>query len=153
MPSVHHSAVIASPAESVWRATRDFLDVSWAPGVLEECVAVGERTGDRVGCRRILNGVFHETLLALDDHERTMKYRLDDGPSPVSSREVRDFVATLRVRPVTEADTALVEFSARWESQDDAAADFAGGIYQALLGALQKRFARGGLHPVVSASG
>lgn len=138
MPEVVRSVVIESSPDHVWTAIRDFHDVSWASGVLETCQPVGDLSGDQVGAVRILNGIFRERLLALDDLEHVIKYQIEDGPSPISSREVRRFVATIRIRPVTESGQAFVEYAGRWEAQDDAALDFAGGIYTALLAALKK---------------
>lgn len=136
MPGTYHSTVVEAPAERVWQAVRDFHDISWAPGVLETCAVVGEPGGDRIGARRVLNDSFRETLVAVDELERTLKYRLDDGPSPVSPAEVSNFVARISVRPVTTTGHAFVEMSARWDASDDAACSFAGGIYEALLARL-----------------
>lgn len=137
MPVVQQSIVIGSSADSVWQAIRDFHDISWAPGVLIKCVEVGDRRGDQIGARRILNDEFLETLLALDDLDRSIKYRLEDGPSPVSPLEVRDFVAVVQVHPVTDADHAFVEWTASWEAADETACNFASSIYAALLAALK----------------
>lgn len=138
MPRTYQSIVIDAPAARVWQALRDFHDVSWAPEALQTCTPVGELKGDQIGARRVLNDAFHETLLVLSDLDRTIKYRLDDGPSPVSPAEVQNFVAVIRVHPVTADDAAFVEWSASWEAGDDAACDFSGGIYAALLAELKR---------------
>lgn len=144
MGSTYHSAVIAAPVDRVWPALRDFHDVSWAGGVLTRCEPVGDRRGDQVGARRILNGLFHETLVGLDDRDRTMRYRIDDAPSPVSPREVHDFVARLHVAPITASGETLVELSASWDGADEPARDFAGGIYDAILADLRRTLTGGG---------
>jgi len=138
MTTSFHSAVIEAPVEVVWQAVRDFHDVSWAAGVLTSCTVVGDRKGDQIGARRVLNDQFHETLLALDDQDRSQKYRLDDGPSPVSRDDVHDFVARLRVVPITASGQTLMELSASWEGADDPVREFSGRIYKALLAAAQK---------------
>jgi hypothetical protein len=120
---------------------RDFHDVSWAPSVLKKCVVVGDCRGDQIGAQRVLNDDFHETLVALDDLDQIMKYQLVKGPSPVSPQEVRDFLAVVRVRPITASGSVLVEWSASWEASDDTACDFAGGIYAALLAELENALA------------
>jgi hypothetical protein len=135
MPKTTQSIVIAAPADRVWPAVRNFHDVSWAPGVLTKCDVVGEHKGDQIGARRVLNDAFHETLVALDDVDRSMKYSLDDGPSPVSAQEVRHFVARLHVLPITATDQSLLEISASWEEDGDAVRSFASGIYEAILAA------------------
>lgn len=138
MPSTHRSAVIAAPADRVWRTLRDFHDLSWAPRVVSECRPVGRLAGDQVGARRVLNGAFHETLRALDDEARATRYSVDDGPSPVSPAEVRDFVAEIRVRPDEATRGTRVDWSARWQAANDDACAFAGGIYEALLADLAR---------------
>ncbi len=140
MSMSYQSIVVPAPADRVWQAIRDFHDVSWASGVLSECTPVGDLKGDQVGARRILNNTFHETLLALSDSTRTIEYTLDEGPSPVSSEEVQNFVAVIRVRPITADDTTFVEWSASWQAEGDAARDYCGGIYQALLSELRNHF-------------
>ena len=130
--------VIDSPADTVWSTVRDFHDVSWASGVLRSCEAVGAKTGDQVGAKRILNGVFHETLVQLSDTRRTLRYTLDEGPSPVSSDDIANYVSRLRVFRITEGGGAFVEWSSSWDAKDDAACDFCHVIYVALLGQLRK---------------
>jgi hypothetical protein len=147
MPGTYQSAVVPAPADAAWRVLRGFHDLSWAPDVVTSCAPVGDLRGDQVGARRLLNGCFHETLLALDDLERTLRYRLDDGPSPVSPAEVRNFVATVRVRPVTDEERAFVEWSASWDARDEAAVEFATGIYRSLLAALKTGLASAGGPP------
>lgn len=141
MPETYQSTIVSAPADEVWRVLRNFHDLSWARGVIETCAPVGNLRADQIGTRRVLNDEFHETLLALDELERTIKYRLDDGSSPVSPAEVRNFVAVVRVRPVTTTGHTFVEWSASWEASDDAAVEFASGIYAALLAALKESLA------------
>lgn len=138
MGTTYHSAVIETPVDRVWHAIRDFHDVSWAPGVLTKCVVVGDKKGDQIGARRLLNDQFHETLLALDDVDRAMRYQIDDGPSPVSRREIHDFVARLRCLPVTATGHTFLELSASWEGSGEPVSRFAGPIYEAILAAARK---------------
>lgn len=143
MPSTYRSTVIAAPVELVWGTVRDFHGLTWAPAVITECQSIGDRKGDQVGAGRLLNRAFRETLLTLDDGGRTMRYSLDDAPSPVSPEEVQDFVAEVRVRPVTDSGRTFVEWSASWQAADDAACEFASEIYAALLGELGRALSPG----------
>ncbi len=93
-----------------------------------------------MGARRVLNGVFHETLLEHSDDERTLRYSIDDGPSPVSQEDVSDYVGTVRVLPVTDADRAFVEWSSSWRGNEDEARQFCHTIYTSLLQALNDHF-------------
>ena len=141
MGRCYSSTVVNAPADTVWEALADFHDLSWARGVITDVAKVGDPDGRTPGARRVLNGAFHETLLAHDDAGRTLSYSIDDGPGPVARDGVREYVGTVTVRPVTDANTAFVEWASRFESVDDAAvAGFCNPIYRALLAALKDRF-------------
>jgi hypothetical protein len=139
MPQCYQSIIINVPIDHVWDTVKDFHDASWAVGVIDSCVAVGERGGSETGAKRIVNGVFHETLLECDPSAHRIRYALDDGPSPMSPNEVKDYIGTLQLRPLSSNDATFVEWSSSWESQDEAARDFCGLIYAVLLRALAKR--------------
>jgi hypothetical protein len=138
----YNSCVVQGPVDKVWSALRNFHDMSWAAGVIEKLEPVGETGGTRIGARRILNGVFPETLLALDDVNRELKYSIDDGPGPVAKDQVAGYVGTVRVFPVTDGNGTFVEWSSSWQDSKGGVKEFCDPIYQALLGALQKHFSR-----------
>lgn len=139
MRQCYESIIINAPIERVWDAVKDFHDFSWAAGVIDSCEAVGELGGSETGARRILNGVFHETLLECNPSVYRIRYSLDDGPSPVSSQEIRSYVAILALHPISANDSTFAEWRSSWESQSEAAHDFFSLIYAALLRALAKR--------------
>ena len=140
MPSTYQSTIVRAPADRVWQALRDFHDMSWAAGVVEKCEVVGDRAADQVGARRILNDAFHETLLAIDERSRTLSYRIDDGPSPVSRGEVSDYIGTVHVVPATEDGACVVEWFSRWDAPNDDGVPFCGNIYKALLRKAREAF-------------
>jgi len=84
MPQTHQSIVVDAPIDTVWEKVRDFHDMSWAPNVVTRCVAEGDTSGTQVGARRLLNDVFHETLIELDEDAYRIRYTIDEGPSPIS---------------------------------------------------------------------
>lgn len=114
-----NSAVIAAPVDEVWRRIRNFHDMSWTPAIAS-LEPVGEARADQLGAKRILNGAFHETLLGLDDLERSFRYQITDGPSPVSKDELLYYYGTVRVLPVTDENASLVIWETRYEAKDDA---------------------------------
>lgn len=139
MGSTYQSIVIDAPADAVWNAICDFHDLSWAPNVVNQVEAPGDRNGDEVGAQRVLNNAFHETLLELDDNDRSLAYSIDDGPSPVSKNDVSQYVSRVKVRPVTEEGKSFVEWSSAWEGgEQEAAEEFCHGIYVALLKDMKK---------------
>ncbi|MHC4569002.1 MAG: SRPBCC family protein [Planctomycetota bacterium] len=141
MGRCYNSAVIGAPREKVWQAIRDFHDLGWAQGVITKVDIEGDRKGDQIGAKRILNDAFHETLLTLNDDERTFSYSIDDGPEPVSKDSVSNYIGAVRVLPITESDTTFIEWQSTYESPDDTAVgDFCNPIYVALLTALKQHF-------------
>ena len=135
----YNSCVVNAPTDEVWATLRNFHDLQWAKEVLETCEAVGPAGPHEAGAQRLLNGVFKETLLELDDEGKTVRYSIDDAPgTPVAGAS--DYVGTIRARPVTSDSTTFVEWSSRWSKSEGGVAEFCDPIYQGLLAALQKRF-------------
>ena len=139
MPQCYQSIVIAAPIEDVWATVKNFHDFSWATGVIDSCEDVGDIGGTEIGAKRILNGAFHETLLECNEASYRIRYSIDDGPSPVSAQEVKNYVGTLQLRPVTLSNATFVEWRSVWESQSEEARDFCHQIYVALLRTLASR--------------
>ncbi len=134
----YNSCVVKAPVEKVWATLRDFHDGSWARGVLDRVEKVGDKAGDQIGARRVLNGVFHETLLGLDERERVIRYSIDDGPEAVSKDKVSGYVGQIRVFPVTDSNASFVEWSSTWQDSSGGVREFCNPIYKALLESLQK---------------
>lgn len=138
MGRTYQSIVINAPVEKVWSTIRNFHHLDWAPNVITRVDVVGNRKGDEVGAQRILNDAFRETLLELDEDDRSFAYSIDDGPSPVSKADVGNYVGRVRVRPVTEGGGTFVEWSSAWERNEEATAEFCHGIYVALITDMKK---------------
>ncbi len=141
MGRTYQSITVGAPAERVWSTLRNFHDLAWAAQVITECRPVGTRAADQVGAKRVLNDAFHETLVGIDERDRSITYSIEDGPSPVSRVEVSDYIGVVRVRPITEDNgRSFVEWSSTWQGNDKAAAEFCHNIYAQLLRALRKHF-------------
>ncbi|MEX2515584.1 MAG: SRPBCC family protein [Gammaproteobacteria bacterium] len=138
--SCYNSAVIPAPVQKVWAKLRDFHDMSWADGVIEDCKKANEINGTQIGAKRILNNAFHETLLALDDVDHIVRYSIDDGPDAVSKDKVSGYIGEIRVFPVTDNEQTFVLWSSSWEDSNGGVAEFCDPIYKALLDALKKHF-------------
>ena len=100
------------------------------------CESVGDTSGIEIGAKRILNNAFHETLLESNESEHRVRYSIDDGPSPASASEVRDYIGQVQLKPITLNNATFVEWSSSWESTSEEARDFCHQIYMALLKAL-----------------
>ena len=136
----YNSVVVNAPADQVWAPLRNFHDMDWAPEVVKSCEAIAGSAGTQIGARRILNAVFYETLVGLDDAARVLRYSIDDGPDAVSSDNVSGYIGEVRVQPLTEDGRSFVSWGSSWESSGGGVAEFCNPIYQALLGQLQKHF-------------
>ncbi len=138
MPQCYQSIIVNAPTADVWDTIKDFHDMSWASHVIEKCEAKGDLKGTMVGAKRILNDAFHETLLECNEAEHRIRYSIDDGSSPVSADEVKNYVGQIQLKPVTLTGDTFVEWGSVWVSTSDEAVDFCHQIYVALLKTLAK---------------
>ena len=138
MGKTYQTIVINAPVEKVWEKFGDFHDMSWAAGVIDKCEKVGESQGNQAGAKRILNDAFHETLLEVSEIDRTIRYSIDQGPSPISQDEIKGYIGVIRVSPATEDNATFVEWSSSWTGNDAPAEEFSHPIYVALLDTLKK---------------
>lgn len=143
MPRIYNSIIVPAPVDVVWSRIRNFHDFSWAPSLVTSCEKVGPGDGYSVGARRRLNGAFLDTLIAYSSIDRRMKYSMDEGPSPVSSSEIQDYVGDLHLLAVTADNTTFVEWSASWESKNADMAGYMNEVYQSLLADLAAGFGAG----------
>ncbi|MBI4624827.1 MAG: SRPBCC family protein [Verrucomicrobia bacterium] len=135
-----NSTVVNAPIEKIWARLRDFHDLSWSPNVVSKVDKVGGLAGTQIGAKRVLNGAFHETLLALDDTEHCIRYSIDDGPAAVAKANVQGYIGEVRLCPVTDANSTLVLWTSRWEHSGGGVAEFCNPVYQALLADLKLTF-------------
>lgn len=136
-----NSIVVNAPVDKVWAKLRDFHDLSAFSNVLEKVEVVGDIPGTQIGAKRVLNDAFHETLIALDDEARVLRYSIDDGPEAVSKDNVSGYIGQVSAFPVTADDTTFVLWTSNWEHSGGGVAEFCNPIYQALLGDLKASFA------------
>ncbi len=136
----YNSAVVNAPVEKVWAALRDFHNMSVFPNVVEKLDIVGDAPGTQIGAKRVLNGVIHETLLALEEQARVVRYSIDDGPEAVSKDNVVGYIGEIRVFPVTDEEATFVLWTSSWESSGGGVAEFCNPIYKALLSDLKSAF-------------
>ena len=142
MGQCYNTITVSAPIDTVWKAVRDFHNLSWAQGVVEKVDVVGELAGNQIGAKRIINGVFYETLVTLSELDHVVEYSIDDGPGPVAKDQVRNYIGHLRLYPITAENTTFVEWTSTYDSPDSAAVgELCNPIYQALLEALRTHFA------------
>jgi len=117
MARSYASVVLDHTADQVWAVIRPFGHYAWA-GVQGETVIEDGRADDAVGAvRRVTlpDRVIRQKLLAHSDLERSYTYAFCDAPP----FPVRNYVAILRVTPVTESAQAFVDWSATFDCEPE----------------------------------
>jgi len=145
MAKVYASIVIPASASAVWDIIRDFNALpKWTPFVAESRIEQNVAP-DKVGCIRSFRlkngGRIRERLLALSDYEMSCTYSILESPMGVEN-----YLATLRLIPVTESDQTFAEWSAEFdaaaECEDALVDDIGRNVFAAGLNALKIRFSR-----------
>jgi uncharacterized protein YndB with AHSA1/START domain len=144
MPRVYVSTVIDAPTARVWERIRDFNALPrWVPAVRDSRIENGEPS-DRIGCVRdfhLQNGDhLREKLLGLSDYDFFCTYSILESPMPLT-----DYVATIRLTPVTDGDRTFAEWSAEFDCAEADAEGLVSGIgqnvFQAGFNSLKRQMA------------
>jgi hypothetical protein len=127
MARVYVSSVINAPAAKVWERVRDFNGLPrWHPAIRESRIENGEPS-DKVGCVRdfyLQNGDrLREQLLGLSDYDMFCTYSILESPMPL-----QNYIATLRLTPITDGDRTFAEWTAEFDCAPEAAEDLVSGI-------------------------
>ena len=114
MIKVYASSVIDAPADAVWARIRDFNGLpAWTPFVAESRIEGGQPS-DRIGCVRNFRlkdgGVIREQLLTLSDYDYQCSYSILESPMGVDN-----YVATLKLTPVTDGNRTFAEWWAEFD--------------------------------------
>ncbi|TQV78548.1 SRPBCC family protein [Denitrobaculum tricleocarpae] len=143
MAEVYTSSIINAPAERVWARIRDFNALpAWHPLIAESRIE-GGAPSDQVGCVRDFRlkdgGRIREKLLALSDYEFSCSYSILESPMGVEN-----YVATLKLTPVTDGNRTFAEWSAEFdcvpEAESQLVSDIGGGVFQGGFDALKNQF-------------
>jgi len=132
MVKVYTSSVIDAPAAEVWDRIRDFNGLpSWHPGIAESRIELG-RSSDQVGCIRNFTlkdgGRIREQLLALSDYDLSMSYSILESPMGVDN-----YIATLKLTPITDGNRCFAEWSAEFDCARDRERELAQSIGQGVF--------------------
>jgi len=149
MVRVHASTVIEAPIAQVWAILREFNGHDrWHPAIATSRIEDGP--ADTVGAVRrfrLQDGAeLREQLLGLSDRTHEFRYCLLASPLPLMG-----YVARVRLRPVTDGDATLWEWSSEFHPpagrQAELAALVRDGIYRAGFAAIRAVLARGDAGP------
>ena len=143
MARVYVSSVIDASADKVWERIRDFNALpNWHPRIRDSRIEEA-LPADKVGCIRNFNlqngDNIRERLLGLSDYDMFCTYAILESPMPIE-----DYVATLRLTPVTDGERCFSEWSAEFSCDPGNEADLVAGIgsnvFQAGFDALKRHF-------------
>ena len=114
MARAYASIILKAPVETVWSMARNFNGLpGWAPAVARSKIEDG-LDADVVGCVRSFHlhdgGNVRERLLALDDAQYSFTYNFEKPAFPI-----KNYLATLRLYPVTATDQTFVEWTATFD--------------------------------------
>ena len=143
MIKVYTSSVIDASADAVWAHIRDFNGLpKWHPAIAESRIE-GNWPADRVGCIRNFQlrdgGTIREQLLSLSDYDYQCTYSILESPMGVDN-----YIATLKLTPVTDGNRTFAEWSAEFDTppgQERKLADSIGqGVFQTGFDSLKSYF-------------
>ena len=143
MARVYISSVIGVSAARVWERLRDFNALPrWHPTIRDSRIE-DALPADKVGCIRNFNlqngDNIREQLLGLSDYDMFCTYSILESPMPLE-----DYVATLRLTPITDGDRCFAEWSAEFSCDPDVEEDLVDGIgrdvFQVGFDALKRHF-------------
>ena len=145
MVRVYVSTLIDATAENVWARVRDFNGLpQWHPGIADSRIENNE-PADRIGCIRHFHtrdgGLIRERLLGLSDYDYSCSYEILESPMGVS-----DYVATLKLTPITDGNRCFAEWSAEFdcaETRETELVETIGDrVFQGGFDALKAHFSR-----------
>ncbi|MDH3660415.1 MAG: SRPBCC family protein [Alphaproteobacteria bacterium] len=143
MARVFTSSVIDAPAHAVWAHIRDFNGLpSWHPAIRESRIEEDE-PADKIGCVRdfqLQNGDrIRERLLSLSDHDLSCTYAILESPMGVEN-----YIATLKLTPITDGDRTFAEWSADFDCPPERATELVeligSGVFQGGFESLKQHF-------------
>jgi hypothetical protein len=143
MIKVYTSTVINGSADAVWAIVRDFNGLPrWTPFVAESRIE-GGLPSDKVGCVRNFRlkdgGVIREQLLTLSDYDYQCTYSILESPMGVEN-----YVATLKLTPVTDGNTTFAEWWAEFDppagKEKELAEGIGQGVFQTAFNSLKLMF-------------
>jgi len=143
MARIYVSSVINSEAAKVWERVRDFNGLpKWHPRIRDSRIE-DALPADKVGCIRNFNlqngDNIREQLLGLSDYDMFCTYGILESPMALN-----DYIATLRLTPVTDGPRCFVEWSAEFEcsvsDEDSLVNGIAGDVFQTGFDALKRHF-------------
>lgn len=143
MARVFASSVISASADRVWERVRDFNGLpKWHPMIRDSRIE-DALPSDKVGCIRNFNlqngDNIREQLLGLSDYDMFCTYAILESGMPLT-----DYVATLRLTPITDGERCFAEWSAEFncapEDETPLVEKIGGAVFQGGFDSLKRHF-------------
>ena len=143
MPHIVKSTILDAPTDAVWAVLRDFNGHDrWHPAVASSGIDRAQPS-DKIGCVRdfrLRNGDrIRERLLGLSDHDLFCTYSILESPMGVVN-----YVATLRLTPVTDGERTFAEWTAEFDCAPEREAELVNnigtGVFQGGFDSLKRAF-------------
>ncbi|WP_374379710.1 SRPBCC family protein [Dongia sp.] len=145
MAKVYVSSVLNAPVADVWARIRNFNGLpDWTPFVAESRIEQNQPS-DKVGCIRNFTlkdgGRIREQLLALSDYDFAQTYSILESPMGVEN-----YIATLRLFPITDGNRTFAEWSAEFDCEPGRVSSLVQhigqNVFQAAFRSLQAKLGR-----------
>lgn len=143
MARVFTSSVINAKASDVWDRIRDFNGLpKWHPAIRDSRIE-DALPADKVGCIRNFNlqngDNIREQLLGLSDYDMFVSYSILESPMALT-----DYVATIRLTPITDGEKCFAEWSAEFdcapEVETELVSHIGGAVFQGGFNSLKRHF-------------
>src|SRR3569832_2386308 len=143
MARVYVSTVVNARNDRVWARVRDFNGLpNWHPTIAEsrsECGEPAYKKNNKHNKHQHNNKHNQEKLLGLSDYDMFCTYSILESPMGE-----KNYVATLRLTPVTDGDQTFLEWTAEFDSAPEREAELVGniggGVFQGGFDALKRAF-------------
>lgn len=145
MAKVYISSILQAPVPQVWAIVRDFNGLAgWTPFVADSRIEQNH-PADKIGCIRNFTlkdgGKIRERLLSLSDFDFSQTYAILESPMGVEN-----YVATLKLIPVTDGNLTFAEWSADFDCAPAREAELVRhigqNVFQAAFRSLQGKLGR-----------
>ena len=145
MVRIYVSSVIDATADSVWSRVRDFNALPVWHTIIADSRIEKNEPSDKIGCIRHFHtrdgGMIREKLLTLSDYDFSCVYSILESPMGVDN-----YVATLKLTPITDGARCFIEWSAEFDCaqgrEQELSEQIGNGVFQVGIDALKSHFGR-----------